>query len=523
MLFNSHFFIFAFLPASLFVYFALGRLSRDWALRWIIITSLIFYAWWRPGNVFIIVPAMLVNFTVAKLILYYVREEKATVTKLLLTSGIVFNLVVLGYFKYTNFLLAASNDVFGSGFVFKEIVLPLGISFITFQMIAFLVDVHGRKIESFRFQDFFSFVLFFPQLIAGPIVHYREMMPQFHNVSCRFSQTDLSVGITLFFFGLFKKVVIADSLAPLVSSIYAMADSGQTISLIPAWLSAIGFTFQIYFDFSGYSDMALGAARIFGIRLPVNFNSPLRSSNIIDFWLRWHVSLTRFLTAYIYNPIALRVTRRRMAAGKSGFSRNGASLGAFLQLLMLPAIVTMLLSGLWHGAGYLFIGWGLMHGVYLTVNHAWRLYAHPKWSNSAQYERVMKPLGFALTFVCVAASMVVFRSLSLDTAANILSGMAGMNGIATAGPLYDSVSIVLRDLALLVLLVGPIALFLPNTLQILDRYEPAIGFRESDAGNLLNYKVSWRPSLIWALVVTIVAVTATMNIGGYTEFLYWQF
>ena len=155
MLFNSHFFIFAFLPASLFVYFALGRLSRDWALRWIIVTSLIFYAWWRPGNVFIIVPAMLVNFTVAKLILYYVREEKATVTKLLLTSGIVFNLVVLGYFKYTNFLLAASNDVFGSGFVFKEIVLPLGISFITFQMIAFLVDVHGRKIESFRFQDFF--------------------------------------------------------------------------------------------------------------------------------------------------------------------------------------------------------------------------------------------------------------------------------------------------------------------------------------------------------------------------------
>ena len=541
MLFNSHFFIFAFMPAALFVYFALGHLSRDWALRWIIVASLIFYAWWRPVNVFIIVPAMLVNFTIAKLILHYGREEKPTVAKFLLTSGIAFNLIVLGYFKYTNFLFTASNDLFGSSFVFKEIVLPLGISFITFQKIAFLIDVHGRKIESFRFQDFFWVVLFFPQLIAGPIVHYREMMPQFHNASCRFSQVDLSVGLTLFFFGLFKKVVIADSLAPLVSSIFQMADAGEAISVIPAWLAAVGFTFQIYFDFSGYSDMALGAARLFGIRLPVNFNSPLRSSNIIDFWLRWHVSLTRFLTAYIYNPIALRLTRKRMAAGKAGFGRNRASLGAFLQLLMLPTIVTMLLSGLWHGAGYLFIIWGLMHGMYLTVNHAWRLLAHRKWPDSERYERVMKPLGFALTFVCVAASMVVFRSLSLDTATNILAGMAGLNGIEVTDGLYKLMSWLnavlptspileglpnstnLRTLVLILLLAAPIGLLLPNTLQILDRYEPAIGFRESDAPNLMHYKVSWRPSLVWALAVSAVATAGILRIGGYTEFLYWQF
>ena len=541
MLFNSHFFVFVFLPVALFVYFALGRLSRDWALRWIIVASLIFYAWWRPANVFIIVPAMLVNFTVAKLILYYGREEKPAATKLLLTLGIVFNLTVLGYFKYTNFFFTASNDLFGSSFVFKEIVLPLGISFITFQKIAFLMDVHGRKIDSFRFQDFFSFVLFFPQLIAGPIVHYREMMPQFHSVSCRFSQTDLSVGATLFFFGLFKKVVIADSLAPLVSSIYMMADSGQTVSLIPAWLAAVGFTFQIYFDFSGYSDMALGAARLFGIRLPVNFNSPLRTSNIIDFWLRWHVSLTRFLTAYVYNPIALRFTRKRMAAGKSGFGRNGASLGAFLQLLMLPTIVTMFLSGLWHGAGYLFILWGLMHGIYLTVNHAWRLFANRKWPKSERYEQIMRPLGFVITFVCVAASMVVFRSLSLDTAANILAGMAGMNGVEVPGGLYPLVSWLgsvfpasfiqpglpnaagMSELGLLLLLVAPIALFLPNTLQILDRFEPAIGVREAGEPNLLRFNVSWRPSLVWAVFVIAIAAAGTLNIGGYTEFLYWQF
>lgn len=541
MLFNSHFFIFVFLPATLFVYFSLGKLSRNWALRWVIISSLIFYAWWRPANVLIILPAMLVNFALAKFILASVRKEKSGLSNAYLSAGIVFNIAVLGYFKYTNFAFTAANDIFDSNFALQNIVLPLGISFITFQKIAFLIDVHGKRVEAFRFQDFFSFVLFFPQLIAGPIVHYREMMPQFHSARCAWNREDVSVGLTLFFFGLFKKVVLADGMAPLVSSIFAVADADTPISLLPAWLAAVGFTFQIYFDFSGYSDMALGAARLFGIRLPVNFNSPLRSSNIIDFWLRWHVSLTRFLTAYLYNPIALYLTRRRIASGKPGVGGRKTSVGAFVQLLMLPTVFTMFVSGIWHGAGYLFLIWGLMHGFYLSVNHAWRLFALRHWRDSGRYNTIMVPTGFVITFVCVCASMVVFRAASLDTAVNILTGMIGLNGIELPESIISRLSPITRllpwldispdlknfsnqvRLGIWIVLVAPIVLLLPNTLQITHRFKPAIDFPLGETPTLFGLRTEWQPSLIWAVLIAIVAFTAISRIGGYTEFLYWQF
>lgn len=313
------------------------------------------------------------------------------------------------------------------------------------------------------------------------------------------------------------------------------------VSLLPAWLAATGFTFQIYFDFSGYTDMALGAARLFGIRLPVNFNSPLRSSSIIDFWLRWHVSLTRFLTAYIYNPIALSLTRRRMATGRAGFGGRNTTFGTFFQLLLLPTVVTMFISGIWHGAGYLFLIWGLMHGLYLTLNHGWRLVAQRYWPDSSLYKKLMPSVGFVLTFVSVAASMVVFRSTSVDTATNILAGMAGLNGIELPSFIFDKLSSIgltlsamnispnlpnsinVRDLLAWLLFMAPIALLLPNTLQILDRYEPAIGVKASEAPNLFRASIGWRPSLLWAFFVGIVAFAAIANVGGYTEFLYWQF
>lgn len=492
-------------------------------------------------NVFIIVPAMLVNFAAAKLILHHGRMGNAAQSKAFLVLGIIFNICVLGYFKYTNFLLTASNDVFNSSFTLEAIILPLGISFITFQKIAFLVDVHGKRIESFRFQDFFSFILFFPQLIAGPIVHYREMMPQFHNAPCELRKDDVSIGLTLFFLGLFKKVILADSIAPLVTSVFTAAESGTPISMLPAWLAATGFTFQIYFDFSGYTDMALGAARLFGIRLPVNFNSPLRSSSIIDFWLRWHVSLTRFLTAYLYNPMALYLTRRRLASGRDGFGGRSTSFGAFVQLLMLPTVFTMFVSGIWHGAGYLFIIWGLLHGLYLSVNHGWRLIAQRYWADSSRYARIMAPAGFVLTFLCVIVSMVVFRSTTIGTASNIVFGMIGANGVELPDSVYDKLSSMglplstmnfasglpnyfdLVDFLVWLFIAGPIALLLPNTLQIMDRFEPAIGIKASESSNFLRFRIRWSASPIWTIIIAIVAFAAIANIGGYTEFLYWQF
>jgi len=242
-------------------------------------------------------------------------------------------------------------------------------------------------------------VLFFPQLIAGPIVHYREMMPQFQNANCIFDKESFSVGLTLFVLGLFKKVVLADGVAAHITPIYESAAAGGAISLFPAWVAAVDFTLQIYFDFSGYTDMALGLARFFGVRLPPNFDSPLKATNIIDFWLRWHTTLTRFLTAYLYNPLVLWLTRRRFAKGLPVLGTRKPSWGAFFQLLVGPTLLTMFVSGLWHGAGYLFILWGLLHGLYLVINHAWRHFGTALWRNKESYQRFMRPFGLVLTFL----------------------------------------------------------------------------------------------------------------------------
>ena len=541
MLFNSHFFIFVFLPVSAIVYYLICRHSHQWALRWIILASLIFYAWWRPENVLIIVPAIVFNYLVARFLQSLSAGANASRRMTVLIIGITVNLLLLGYFKYTNFALTVAHDLFASEFVFRQIILPLGISFITFQQIAFIVDVYGGKVEEFRFQDYCSFVLFFPQLIAGPIVHYREMMPQFHSAPGRWNMQDVTVGLTLFFFGLFKKVVLADGVAPLVSSIYLAADQGQNISLIPSWLAAAGFTFQIYFDFSGYSDMALGAARLFGIKLPVNFNSPLRAPNIIDFWLRWHVSLTRFLTAYVYNPLALSLTRRRLMSGRDTLMGNKGSVPAFLQLLALPTVLTMLISGLWHGAGYTFLVWGLLHGAYLTINHGWRYLVSRFYPDAGRRRSILRPLSYVLTFVCVTVSMVVFRSESLGTASHLIEGMFGLNGIEIPAAIYSRLSafesilqtlgiasglpafVSIWNLGAWIVCLAAIAFLLPNSLEVTRDYDPAVGFSSSMADGAQLQRLQWKATLPWILISGAVVFAAVFRLSGYTEFLYWQF
>jgi D-alanyl-lipoteichoic acid acyltransferase DltB (MBOAT superfamily) len=367
------------------------------------------------------------------------------------------------------------------------------------------------------------FVLFFPQLIAGPIVHYREMMPQFRRVSCRFDKDNVSVGVTLFAFGLLKKVFIADSIAPIVKPIYEQATSGGSIGLFSAWVAAIGFTLQIYFDFSGYTDMALGIARLFGVRLPPNFNSPLRASSIIDFWQRWHMTLTRFLTAYIYNPLTLWLTRRRAAKGRPGFGGRNKGPGAFIELLMFPILLTMLVSGIWHGAGYTFIVWGVLHGLFLTINHAWRQVGPKLWRDELSYKRFMQPAGFIITFACVSASMVIFRSANLKTATDVLQGMLGLHGIGFSG-LRNDIGISLKSVAFWIAAPAFIALMCPNTLQILTPYEPALGWNPNPSiGATARTRILWKPSLVWAAAVSIIAAIGILHLGGNSEFLYWQF
>src|SRR5262245_23900831 len=272
MLFNSYEYILGFLPVTVLVFLLLGRSSKPLALGWLILASVFFYAWWRPFNLLIIGPSIAVNFAFARVLLGLAGDAaRARWRNLILILGIAFNICLLGYFKYANFAVSVVDDLSGQDFVFKQVVLPLGISFITFQKIAFLSDVAGGRFKSFTLRDYLLFVMFFPQLIAGPIIHYGETIPQFQRATCRFDATLYAVGITLFCFGLFKKVVLADGMALHVTPVFAYAATGAEATFVQAWLAAVGFTLQIYFDFSGYSDMACGAALFFGVRLPLNF------------------------------------------------------------------------------------------------------------------------------------------------------------------------------------------------------------------------------------------------------------
>jgi D-alanyl-lipoteichoic acid acyltransferase DltB (MBOAT superfamily) len=543
MLFNSHEFIFAFLPLTLLGFFLLGTRSRQGALLWLTTASLFVYAWWRPVNVLIIAPSIAVNYVLARVLLRLVAQgaARAGAARAVLALGIVFNVCFLGYFKYINFLGTIAHDLTGADFVMAEVILPLGISFITFQKIAFLIDVYGARVKAFTLRDYALFVLFFPQLIAGPIVHYREMMPQFERASCRFNAEGFAAGATLFVVGLFKKVVLADGIAAYATPLFNAAATGTSISLLGAWIAALGFLLQLYFDFSGYSDMALGLARMVGVRLPPNFDSPLKARSIIDFWLRWHMTLTRFLTAYLYNPLVLWLTRRRAASGKALLGGRATTLGAFMALLAGPTLLTMFVSGLWHGAGYLFVAWGLLHGVYLSINHAWRIFGARLVGDRVVRAKPGVP-AFLLTFVCVVVSMVLFRAPNGAAAGSILKGMVGLNGIGLPPVLFDRVATLAAPLqgvvyasqemsatdlvsamAWVVALLGGV-LMLPNTLQFLDRFEPALsGARPIGDIAWLRRTLVWSPTLAWVTALSVLAIVAVLRIGGQSEFLYWQF
>jgi alginate O-acetyltransferase complex protein AlgI len=537
MLFNSYEYILVFLPVTVLVFLALGRHSRPAALGWLILASVFFYAWWRPLNVAIIAPSIAINFALGRVLLGLAGDAaRARRRTAVLALGIAFNVCFLGYFKYANFAVSVVDDLTGADFVFHQVILPLGISFITFQKIAFLIDVAGGRIKSFTLRDYLLFVMFFPQLIAGPIIHYGETIPQFERATCRFDSTLYAVGITLFCFGLFKKVVLADGMALHVTPVFEYAASGAAATLIQSWLAAVGFTLQIYFDFSGYSDMACGAALLFGIRLPLNFDSPLKATNIVDFWLRWHITLTRFLTAYVYNPMALALTRSRAARRLPMLRARGSDPLAFLHVLAFPTITTMLISGLWHGAGYTFILWGGLHGLYLVINHLWRQYGPRPAGDTASPMGAFA--GFAVTFLAVIVAMVLFRAPDLASAGNILAGMTGLQGLGLPGPLAAIAGEPAMALAegavemqafataaayLLALLA--IALLMPNSVQILSAYEPVLYTPKRPpvlpAG--LWRPLLWRPTPAWMALFAAVAAVSIIRLTGKSEFLYWQF
>ncbi len=440
MIFNSYQFLFAFLPIVLAGTFVLARFGANPARIWLIAASLFFYAAWNAAYLPLLAGSIIFNYLIATRM---TRVAKPRARTWLLSFAAAVDLGLLGYYKYAGFFVETLNDATGTNYAWQSLILPLGISFYTFQQLTLLADLSSGQIKEFRFRDFLLFVTFFPHLIAGPIVHHREMMPQFRQADYRLNWENLAIGFVLLSVGLFKKAVLADSIAVHVTPIFADAASGKPIAFALAWAGAVGFTLQIYFDFSGYSEMALGLARMVGIKLPMNFNSPLKALSIVEYWARWHITLTRFLTAYIYNPLAMAAARRRAAAGGTGVSGPRMTWDAFAGIVAAPMLITMFLSGLWHGAGNQFLLFGVLHGMALVINHAWRLVRPRLWPDTAHYQRTTRPIAWALTFMVVVVAMIPrFRAASVRRRRSQhrhgygrgpRAGIAGRNGVGPSG------------------------------------------------------------------------------------------
>ena len=429
----------------------------------------------------------------------------------ILWCGILVDLGLLGYYKYFNFVIVNLDQFFGLSIPAQQIILPLGISFFTFTQIAFIIDTYRGNVERVNPLSYVQFVTFFPHLIAGPIYHHADIIPQMEDkTKSQPNWTNINLGIFFFFFGLAKKVIIADTLATIATPIFTAVANGGTPMLIEAWFGALAYTLQIYFDFSGYCDMAIGIALLFNIRFPVNFFSPYKVTSVIDFWRCWNITLSNFLRDYLYIPL--------------GGNRYG--LPDQIRNLM----ITMLLGGLWHGAGWTFVIWGGLHGMYLVINHLWRktgllLHTYICW---------------LMTFLAVIVAWVFFRADSVDSAIKILKGMTGLNGVSMSDwvPLPDFGFIVHSgftpllgklDIAVVggsMLMALGIALLLPNLLEMTQEYQTALVSEKQYRVNLidpLKFHISYRLSNRWCVIVGIVAAIAIISVQTTSEFLYFQF
>lgn len=439
----------------------------------------------------ILLGSIAVNFVLGKVI----QPNKS---KLPLIAGIIFNLGLLGYFKYTGFFASIFTGEATGLFGFAQAALPLGISFFTFQQIAYLVDRYKDKTAAHGLREYMLFVCFFPQLIAGPIVHQSEMLPQFaKNYPRSPIYENVAVGLSIFIIGLFKKLVLADMMAGYATPVFNAADSGEQIEFIGAWIGALAYTFQIYFDFSGYSDMAIGLARLFGIKLPQNFHSPYKALNIVEFWRRWHITLSRFLRDYLYIPLG---------GNRKGRTRRYTNL-----------ITTMLLGGLWHGAGWTFIIWGGLHGAYLCINHGWQ-HISKNWSMTQSNAYKLACLG--VTFIAVVIAWVFFRSLTLNGSFEILGAMAGLNGLSiTNNPFYQGFD----QIASIALIFG-IAMLLPNTQTYMAKTDPVYPERTSPSVMASKIKLfQWDGGIYHAAFIAALFVLSMMHMDRIHEFIYFQF
>ena len=462
MLFNSYEFIAAFLPLVFIGYFWLGKKSWQWGMYWIVTSSLFFYGYWDVRYVPLLMLSICFNYGMGQCI------TRGKHKKQWLVAGLLGDFFLLGYFKYTGFFLTTVNDILGTGvFDIPVIVLPLGISFFTFTQAAYLVDMYRGDVERTDFASYCEFVTIFPHLIAGPIIHHRLMLPQFQSSKTyRLNYNNVASGMAIFLLGLFKKVAIADSLAPWVNEYFSRPDS---LMPIEAWFAAFGYSFQLYFDFSAYSEMAIGLGLMFNLRLPRNFDSPYQATNIIDFWRRWHMTLGVWVKNYLYIPL--------------GGNRHG--LPKKLRNLM----VSMLLIGLWHGAGWTYVLWGGLHGLYLVINHWWRSF------NLS----LPKIIAWPLTFLAVMLAWVFFRADTVGQAVTILSHMFDISQLATGVSFHGPTGVRIRMLLAFALVL----MFCPSAQRLVDRH--------------------FCPNLKWTVICIVAGVVSLFYFSHISDFLYFQF
>lgn len=483
MLFNSIEFILLFLPITFMLYFFLLRKRLVIGAKgFLVAASLFFYSWWNINYLPLLLFSVLFNFLVGNSLSN--KNTALIKTKSILVFGIIMNLSLLGYFKYANFFIENVNYVFNSTFVNPAILLPLAISFFTFQQIAYLVDSYKGKTKEYDFLNYTLFVTFFPQLIAGPIVHHKEMMPQFFykNNFCK-NYKNIAIGLFLFSIGLFKKIIIADNF-----SVWATAgfSTTESLGLIEAWATSLSYTFQLYFDFSAYTDMAIGAALLFNIKLPVNFNSPYKATNIQDFWRRWHITLSRFLREYVYIPL--------------GGNKHG-SFSTYNNIA-----VTFLIGGIWHGASWMFVFWGGLHGLAIIIFHLWKKlqFTLPRF------------LSWFITFNFINVAWVFFRAEDLAVAKNIIYSM--FFGDIILSIKYEKKWAFLNDYGIefgqflvhlgghsttiYALIMGFVLVSMRNSIELAERFS-----------------VSWKSFVI----IYMLFMVSILNMQKYSEFLYFNF
>jgi alginate O-acetyltransferase complex protein AlgI len=481
MLFNSYEYILLFLPLSLIVFYSLNHWKLTMASKsWLVFVSLFFYGWWKIDYIPLIIGSILFNFAVGSSLSKH-RGRGRYIRKLILIIGLLGNLGLLGYFKYTNFLLTNINYLFYGSHSFPKIILPLAISFYTFTQIAYIFDAYRGIVKEYNFMNYLLFVTFFPHLLAGPIIHHSEMMPQFDQIRNKILNYDrIAKGIYLFSIGLSKKVIIADFLAGWVNQGY---DHAATLHFLEAWRTSLAYTLQIYFDFSGYTDMAIGSALMFNIRLPINFNTPYRALNIQDFWRRWHITLSRFLRDYVYIPLG----GNRVAP-----SRNLANL-----------MITFIIGGIWHGAGWTFVFWGFLHGLAMVIHRIWQKTGI----------NIPKILAWFITFHFINATWIFFRANNFADALNLLRGMLGLRGevlplVANPHFLKDwgigyGVPGVSLTSFFIVFLLGCLAIAFRNSNQMIEHFKPTTG------------RLAFAASMMSIALLTIARVNS--------EFIYFNF